>query len=500
MKQVLIALLCCATIFSGHAQSLQFKSYSVNDCLVSRHVRRIFQDSKGFLWICTWEGLSKYDGAGFLNFTPAKGFPGNLVNDIYEDEAGRVLVAINDGSVVMIQADTVVQPPLFTNTVVNQFARLDQTVYAGTDDRGLVRFLDNKSVEINKGSTDDYYFLSTLYDSLLATGGPSGFEIIKRTGETVLTLEKISVVNCCLHDAQKRIWIGADDGLRLFQFVPDSPGRSRLLPLPSSINIEFSRNNAVHDLLMDHQENIWIATEKGLLCYHNDGTTSVYTNKSGLPSSTVYSLYQDKEKNIWIGTGQGLARLVTKNNYRQWTSSYGLLADVAVNIYLVSPAELLVTSIRGGQLYDPAANQFSTFKNNIPPIIQISANKRKPLLYNGFMATTWDVPTKELKFFSVPPAYRRDIDDRGWIYSCDGAGRIFITAGNTTYQDSLGGIRLDQLLADSEGYLWVGTWSSGVYRIRYSIENGKLIRELRDFNSLVPAKLIRSFFEDKEGN
>jgi len=496
---MLIVLLYCATIFGAEAQSLQFKTYSVNDGLVSRHVRRIFQDSKGFLWIGTWEGLSKYDGARFLNFTPANGFPGNLVNDIYEDEAGRLLVAVNDGSVVMIQADTVVYPPVFTDIVVNQFAWLDKKIYAGTDDKGIRRLSDNKFVHLN-GSGNDYYFLNTLDDSLLATGGPSGFEIMQRTGQTVFALEKIAVVNNCLADAQNRIWIGTDVGLRLVQFFPKSPQQTRLIPLPSSINGEFASGNAIHDLLMDHQENIWIASDKGLLCYRKDGTASVYANKSGLPSAFVYCLYQDREKNIWIGTGQGLARLVTKNNYRQWTSSHGLSADVTTNVHLVSPAALLITSIGGVQLYDTVANKFSTIKTDLLPLVQISANKRNPLLYNSLMATNWDIQIKKLKFFLFPHAYRRDIDDRGWIYSCDGAGRIFVTVNNKTYQDSLGAIRLDQLLADSYGYLWVGTWSNGVYRIRYSIENGKLKRDLRDFNASLPAKLIRSFFEDKKGN
>ena len=499
MKRALLALLYFATTFNAESQSLQFKTYSVNDGLVSRHVRRILQDTKGFLWIGTWEGLSKYDGARFLNFTPANGFPGNVVNDIYEDEAGRLLVAINEGSVLMIQADTIVHSPVFTDVVINQFSRLKKTLYAATDDKGIWRLSANKADQIKENSGNDYYFITSLDDSLLAAGGPYDFEIIRTNGQTVFSLEKPVVVNCCFLDAQKRIWIGADDGLRLLQFFADNPAQTKALPLPSSLDSEFSVNNAVNDLLMDHQENIWIATEKGLLCYRKDGTTSVYTNKNGLPASSIYCLYQDREKNIWIGTSQGLSRLITKNNYRQLTSNHGLLADDAINICAVSPTELLITSGGGLQLYDRVGNRFSTIKMGLPST-HIAANKGKALLYDDFSAAQWDLPTKTVKSFAVPQANCRDMDSRGWIYSSDGLGRIFVTADNKTYKDSLGPIRLNKLLADSHGYLWVGTWVNGLYRIRYSIEHGKLKTELRDFNNSFPSKQIRNLFEDKKGN
>jgi len=53
------------------AQQLIFKTYTVEGGLVSNPVRRIYQDNKGFIWIATLEGLSKYDGNKFTNYTIA---------------------------------------------------------------------------------------------------------------------------------------------------------------------------------------------------------------------------------------------------------------------------------------------------------------------------------------------------------------------------------------------------------------------------------------------
>lgn len=66
------------------AQQYLFRNYTVNDRLVANAVRTIFQDRKGFIWIGTREGISKYDGHLFTSFTTANGLSDNLVNDIYE--------------------------------------------------------------------------------------------------------------------------------------------------------------------------------------------------------------------------------------------------------------------------------------------------------------------------------------------------------------------------------------------------------------------------------
>ena len=87
------------------AQQLIFKNYGMNDGLVHNAVRKIFQDSKGFLWFGTWEGLSKYDGYRFTNYTGVNGFNNDLTNDILENKDGSLYVAGNDGAIYHISGN-----------------------------------------------------------------------------------------------------------------------------------------------------------------------------------------------------------------------------------------------------------------------------------------------------------------------------------------------------------------------------------------------------------
>src|SRR5258705_13815966 len=99
---MLIVIIMLTGSFSN-AQHIIFKTYTVEDGLVSNPVRCIFQDSKGFMWIATWEGLSKYDGHKFTNYNTANGLTYNMVNDIYESPDGKLYLAENNGGADVLE-------------------------------------------------------------------------------------------------------------------------------------------------------------------------------------------------------------------------------------------------------------------------------------------------------------------------------------------------------------------------------------------------------------
>ena len=65
-----VLLICTGTAFTLKAESLEFiyEHYSSNDGLPHNSISDIHQDSRGYMWFCTWYGLSRYDGNGFVNY------------------------------------------------------------------------------------------------------------------------------------------------------------------------------------------------------------------------------------------------------------------------------------------------------------------------------------------------------------------------------------------------------------------------------------------------
>lgn len=81
--------------------NFKFRSYTVKDGLVHNFVRKCQSDSKGFLWVITQNGLSRFDGFGFRNFQHIQGdstsLPYNDLNDITIDKQDRIWLAYDAG-------------------------------------------------------------------------------------------------------------------------------------------------------------------------------------------------------------------------------------------------------------------------------------------------------------------------------------------------------------------------------------------------------------------
>src|ERR1041384_1641466 len=79
------------------AEKLPIKSYTTADGLAHNNVSRIVRDSRGFLWFCTFEGLSRFDGYSFTSYGVAHGLPSQVVNDLLETRDGEYWVATSAG-------------------------------------------------------------------------------------------------------------------------------------------------------------------------------------------------------------------------------------------------------------------------------------------------------------------------------------------------------------------------------------------------------------------
>ncbi|MBL0155372.1 MAG: hypothetical protein IPP93_18640 [Chitinophagaceae bacterium] len=202
-----------------NAQHLIFKTYTVEDGLVSNPIRRIYQDGKGFMWIGTWEGLSKYDGNKFTNFNTANGLSHNMVNDIYESADGKLYLAENNGTVDVLQEDVMLKNEAFRNVIVNKFRILqDHRVFAATDSSGIYEIKNGKLVKTVQAFPDSTFNdLTILNDSLLIGGSRGSLYILnRRLGLSSVIHQPIVVVtNKIYRDFTNRVWVGTNKGLKL---------------------------------------------------------------------------------------------------------------------------------------------------------------------------------------------------------------------------------------------------------------------------------------------
>src|SRR5262245_20472233 len=99
-----LAIGSLAVLLAGvaHAEQLPIKTYSIADGLAHGSVVSIYQDRKGFLWFGSCEGLSRFDGYGFVNYGRRDGLPHVVINHITEDRQGRLWVGTNGGGLARL--------------------------------------------------------------------------------------------------------------------------------------------------------------------------------------------------------------------------------------------------------------------------------------------------------------------------------------------------------------------------------------------------------------
>src|SRR5215831_15801878 len=96
----LLASLLLATplIFSvlARAERLPVRIFNTEDGMWSSSVEYLMRDSHHFMWFCTRDGLSRFDGYRFINYRVGNR-PSPYINYLYETRDGRYWVALNAG-------------------------------------------------------------------------------------------------------------------------------------------------------------------------------------------------------------------------------------------------------------------------------------------------------------------------------------------------------------------------------------------------------------------
>lgn len=491
------------------AQQLIFKTYTVEDGLVSNPVRLVYQDTKGFIWIGTWEGLSKYDGHKFTNYTTANGLSHNLVNDIYESADGKLYVAENNGAVDILQQDAIVKKAAFRDVTINKFYKTqDHRIIAVTDSSGLHEIKNGNLVKPSQIFPDStYHDLAELNDSLMIVGSEGSLCILNKQYELFSEIKQPTdlLIFKIYKDSKKRVWVGTNNGLKLVS-LQKNPHPLSFTVFPSPFNIPLPGKHAVTDILEDLNGNLWLATTYGLMKIHPDNSWQLFSEKDGLPSDDVRCIYEDNENNIWIGTSLGLAKLVTKNDIRIYPVKQGLKSNNVSFLLPFTKNIFLLGNETGPQLYNSNKNLFSFVNSQHNFYYYDYIRNSRPLLFFGYdnLIGKFDSANRVITDYILPDTQKSVVycslmDANGIIFSGTQEGLV-IRSGRKSYYENKLPYRITFLLIDKKGDLWAGTWSNGLFRIHYTNTNNKIEVIVKDFSNLLPDKNIRCLFEDRKGN
>ncbi|QMW04554.1 ligand-binding sensor domain-containing protein [Spirosoma foliorum] len=240
------------------------------------------QDKKGNLWFgTTSQGVFRYDGKSFTNFTTRDGLNSNAVFSMVEDKKGNIWIGTNAG-LSRYDGKTFTYIPLsFTKGVYVYPATSPNTEIA--TENFVTSSLADHTGKLWFGTDNGVY----CYDGKVFTRFLADQQVINNNGL------KLQLVQCIVEDKQGNIWFTTKlegvcryDGKSIINYKPDNEGWFR-------------------GLLADKSGAIWVGTRyRGIYRYDGKAFTKIVQNGS-IDSCTVLSIIQDKLGNIWFGTEAG---------------------------------------------------------------------------------------------------------------------------------------------------------------------------------------------------
>ncbi len=435
----------------GQFNNLKFENLNTIDGLSSSTCMAIFQDSDGFMWFGTIDGLNKYDGYGFEIYrsilNDSTSISNNRINTIAEDKYGNLWVGTSNG----------------------------------------LNFLDKKT---NK------------------------FHRINLYGEQSLSRSPRKIINDLLYDSvTNKLWIATNNGVIKID-LQDNPINSEKLNLSyyynKAVNTNSLDNNSVNFIIKDSKNALWFVTNGQYLNRYdpdNDNFERVHINVS-VPYELNHipkTVYIDSNDDFWIGNNLSNIILWTKND-NKFTPISLVDGDIPIRDFHLDKNGTVWLSTDGHGLFLFNGEEKKAVQNILnDPFDPFSIPNDKPsVIYEDDNGILWigsyDKGVSKLdpsKYFfghyyyqpnnpnglneKIVQSVLEDSKERIWISAYNGGLNLF-DEENISYKhfshdprnpNSLSSNKILYTFESSSGHIWVCTLDGGV---------NKFDPELKTFN------------------
>lgn len=372
----LFALLIFLEPLLGQQNNNRFKYLTINEGLSQNTVVSIVQDSLGFIWFGTLDGLNRFDGytikSYFNNFSDKSSISSNKITTLTVDHRGNIWIGTRNGlnkysqktgKFSRIKLDSNTLDNLSKHYINAIFEDSERNILIGTKSGLYIRFegeIQFNRVPLNNVNSilDDYQVSSIIQDKsgsiwLGTNSGLAIYDINENIAKIIENSDLRSLGNvlalCEYSDA--KIWVGSQKkGLLIFDtktgIVKQNFRNVAAFSSPSQ--------NQIKQIYNDKNGNTWFATWEGLHSFNEkEKKLSSFTNKNeigALNNNAINCVMQDKSGIIWVGTSFGGVNYFAPNmdNFKLVNISKGLSNNIISSFAEDNTGNIWVGTIGGG--------------------------------------------------------------------------------------------------------------------------------------------------------
>lgn len=484
--------------------------WQVEDGLPQNSVLAIEQTYEGYLWLGTYDGLSRFDGVRFdvFNSVDYPELGNSYVSSLFESSDSTLWIGTS-GSGLFFYKDAKLQKyeserPIPDKNILTITESTDGAIWLGTFGAGVIRIKEGKTtffegkqiphqtIETALARSDGSVMFGTrgagifnirgnqvsafvgnkkltnLYiRTLFQRGdrlwvGTSGGGVVGFDGNNVEIINRKNglnsdVVEAIYEDEAGTLWIGMQGG--------GLNRRTKAGKFDHFGTNDGLTNDGINTILHDREGNLWLGTGGGGLYKLKDGAFTSFTTKEGLAGSHVWSTFVDRKNQTWVGTdGNGLDLIKIGRVVRNYSVKDGLPNNYIRSIYEDSKGNIWVGTYGG--------------------VAKISPNGTISVLNedDGILG-------------NIVLAIYEDRFQRMW-FGLTGEGAAILEKGKITHFTTRNGLRngyVRTFLHDSKQRFWIGTGGGGVTMIQNNLASTFSEEEGLSNNTVI------ALYEDKEG-
>lgn len=537
-KLFLTSLVLLLSLFAGRSGSLTFTTYQrAGSSLSNNAVRKLYEDSRGFIWVGTHKGLNRYDGSRFKVYDRTDfGIESDFINVIREDLDGNLWIGTDNGVVIYrYSTDSFVRlrdflkgggPVSCPDDRIFAIERNSRGVmWISSRDGGLYSWNPQtgrlEHHPLSDGDTpltnifriavgsDDELFLAVYCDDIFRTDARA---------------DSLSMLGAGTHPS----WFAGDD-IEGLVFAPDGKlyvagnrtGLSEIDLVSSRVRTLWKQphNHRSIALTMDRSGTLLLSTTCGFVrCNPRSGAVEWQRceteDRFGLSDDYVTDILPDRNGGLWVGTLHGgvCRHGAYQDNFVKYARTAGgwsLKGCIVTGFAEDSRGRLWVSTLRDGLLLLDGARLERYVGAHIPSDLTAICQDGSSL-WLGTRKGVLRLDCASGSVRSYPDQSAGEEKDRRVVsFFRSSAGRTFVcySVGVQVYDplsDSFGKVpgmetlTVESMSEDGQGCLWIATYSDGVYV--YHQSSGRMIAHYRTQDGSAIPDMVSSVMTDAAGS